>query len=151
VILNAIHELPLPVYGSGANVRDWLYVDDHVRALIAVLTRGTAGQSYNIGGNSERTNLQVVQSICDVLDKKSPRRAGASYRDLIKFVADRPGHDRRYAIDASKIRRDLEWAPQETFETGLDKTIDWYLANEWWWRPIREKTYKGERMGAGAK
>ena len=150
-ILNAIHGQSLPVYGSGANVRDWLYVDDHVRALELVLTRGGVGESYNIGGSCERTNLQVVQSICDALDHGLPRSQGGSYRDLISFVADRPGHDRRYAIDASKIKRDLGWAPSETFESGMGRTIDWYLENKWWWEPIRAQKYKGERLGAGVK
>jgi len=147
VILNALHERPLPVYGKGANVRDWLYVEDHARALAAVVTRGTPGESYNIGGRAEQTNLSVVETICDILDRQRPRGRGASYRDLITFVADRPGHDRRYAIDASKIERELGWKPQETFETGLARTVAWYLDNEWWWRPIREKAYAGERLG----
>lgn len=151
VILNALDEKPLPVYGAGANVRDWLYVDDHARALELVATRGQAGQSYNVGGNSERTNLSVVETICDVLDRRRPRSSGKSYRDLITFVADRPGHDRRYAIDASKISRELGWKPAETFETGLAKTVDWYLDNKWWWGPIREQRYAGERLGADRK
>ena len=147
VILNALHEEPLPIYGRGANVRDWLYVEDHARALALVATEGTPGESYNIGGRSERTNLAVVETICDLLDAKRPRNGGKSYRDLISFVSDRPGHDRRYAIDASKIERELGRSPQETFDSGLSKTIDWYLANESWWRPIRDKTYAGERLG----
>lgn len=146
VILNALHEQPLPIYGAGANVRDWLYVEDHARALALVATRGQIGESYNIGGRAERTNLGVVQTICDILDTKRPRRSGR-YRDLIRFVDDRPGHDRRYAIDCSKIERDLGWKAEQTFESGLSRTIDWYLDNEWWWRPIREKTYAGERLG----
>jgi dTDP-glucose 4,6-dehydratase len=148
VILNALHGLPLPVYGEGANVRDWLFVDDHARALELVVTRGAVGESYNVGGSSERTNLSVVETICDILDAKRPL-AGGRRRELITFVKDRPGHDRRYAIDASKIERELGWRAQESFETGLEKTIDWYLANEWWWRPIREKKYSGARLGAG--
>jgi dTDP-glucose 4,6-dehydratase len=147
VILNAMHERPLPVYGGGANVRDWLYVADHARALDAVISRGAVGESYNIGGRAERTNLSVVEAICDLLDRRRPRRGGKSHRDLITFVTDRPGHDRRYAIDPSKIENELGWHAQETFETGLARTVDWYLANEWWWRPIREKTYAGERLG----
>jgi dTDP-glucose 4,6-dehydratase len=147
VILNAIHERPLPVYGAGENVRDWLYVEDHARALVTVATRGAAGQSYNIGGRSEQTNIAVVEAICDLLDKKRPRAGGRSYRELITFVRDRPGHDRRYAIDCSKIERELGWKPQESFASGLSKTVDWYLANEWWWRPIRERSYAGERLG----
>ncbi|WP_025662180.1 dTDP-glucose 4,6-dehydratase [Rhizobium sp. IBUN] len=147
VILNALDEKPLPVYGAGANVRDWLYVEDHARALATVATRGIVGESYNIGGRSERTNLSVVQTICDILDQKHPRPNGMSYRDLISFVTDRPGHDRRYAIDASKIDRELGWTPAESFETGLAKTIQWYLDNSWWWTPIREGKYAGERLG----
>lgn len=147
VILNAMQEQPLPVYGTGANVRDWLYVEDHARALELVLTKGTVGESYNIGGRAERTNLQVVQAICDLLDRRRPRAGGKSYRDLISFVTDRPGHDRRYAIDPSRIEQELGWKPAETFESGLAKTVDWYLANEWWWQPIREKKYEGGRLG----
>jgi len=148
VILNALDEKPLPVYGAGANVRDWLYVEDHARALALVATTGKLGESYNIGGRAERTNLNVVETICAILDKKRPRANGKSYADLITFVTDRPGHDRRYAIDASKIERDLGWKPQETFETGLEKTIQWYLDNAWWWQPIRSGTYAGERLGS---
>jgi dTDP-glucose 4,6-dehydratase len=147
VILNALHERPLPVYGQGANVRDWLYVDDHARALEAVITKGRPGETYLIGGRAERTNLQVVEAICDLLDAKRPRTGGERYRELIGFVTDRPGHDRRYAIDPSKIERELGWAAQESFETGLSKTIDWYLAREDWWRPLRERKYSGERLG----
>jgi dTDP-glucose 4,6-dehydratase len=147
VILNALDERALPVYGRGANVRDWLYVEDHARALELVVTKGKVGESYNIGGGAERTNLSVVQSICDILDVKRARAGGKSYRDLITYVADRPGHDRRYAIDASKIQRELGWKAQESFETGLARTIDWYLANEWWWQPIRSERYDGQRLG----
>jgi dTDP-glucose 4,6-dehydratase len=147
VILNALDEKPLPVYGKGANVRDWLHVDDHARALELVMTAGRNGESYNVGGSAERTNLSVVETICDILDEKRPRQGGGSRRELITFVQDRPGHDRRYAIDASKIERELGWQRQETFETGLAKTIDWYLDNEWWWRPIREGRYAGDRLG----
>ncbi|WP_075657605.1 dTDP-glucose 4,6-dehydratase [Pseudochrobactrum sp. B5] len=150
VILNALHEKSLPIYGAGANVRDWLYVEDHARALELIITRGVVGESYNVGGRSEQTNLAVVESICDILDAKRPRENGERYRDLITYVTDRPGHDRRYAIDASKIERELGWVPQETFSTGLESTVDWYLANEWWWRPIREKAYAGERLGSAA-
>jgi len=147
VILNALDEKPLPVYGEGANVRDWLYVEDHARALELVASQGTPGHSYNVGGNSEQTNLNVVKSICKILDTRRPRQSGASYRDLITFVTDRPGHDRRYAIDASKIKRELGWEPSETFDTGLARTIDWYLDNRWWWGPIRGERYSGERLG----
>jgi dTDP-glucose 4,6-dehydratase len=146
-ILNAIEGRPLPVYGKGENVRDWLYVDDHARALELVSTSGRAGESYNVGGRAERSNLQVVKTICTILDRKRPRDTG-SHRDLITFVADRPGHDLRYAIDPSKIERELGWTAEESFESGLEKTVDWYLANEWWWRPVRERKYAGERLGA---
>ncbi|WP_157014689.1 dTDP-glucose 4,6-dehydratase [Mesorhizobium xinjiangense] len=147
VILNALEEKPLPVYGAGANVRDWLYVEDHARALELALTKGALGESYNIGGRAERTNLSVVEAICDTLDGIRPRVYGKRYRELITFVTDRPGHDRRYAIDASKIERELGWKPQETFESGLARTVGWYLDNDWWWRPIREGNYGGERLG----
>ncbi|TIP40646.1 MAG: dTDP-glucose 4,6-dehydratase, partial [Mesorhizobium sp.] len=150
VILNALDEKPLPVYGAGANVRDWLFVEDHARALELVATKGRPGESYNVGGNSERTNLGVVEAICDLLDVRRPRAAGKRYRDLITFVTDRPGHDRRYAIDASKIGRDLGWAPRENFDSGLARTVDWYLDNKWWWGPIREQRYAGERLGHAA-
>lgn len=147
VILNALDEKPLPIYGTGANVRDWLFVEDHARALALVAEHGRVGQSYNIGGSAERTNLAVVEAICDTLDRRQPRRNGQSYRELIAFVADRPGHDRRYAMDTSKIESELGWAPQETFASGLERTVDWYLGNDWWWRPIREGTYAGDRLG----
>jgi dTDP-glucose 4,6-dehydratase len=148
VILNALHERPLPVYGRGDNVRDWLYVDDHARALELIATKGQPGETYLIGGHAERTNLQVVEAICDLLDERRPRANGQSHRMLIDFVSDRPGHDRRYAIDPTKIGNDLQWRPQETFETGLRKTVDWYLAREDWWGPLREQRYVGERLGA---
>jgi dTDP-glucose 4,6-dehydratase len=147
IILNALEERPLPVYGTGTNIRDWLYVDDHARALDLVATNGVIGESYNIGGGSERSNLAVVETICDILDHKQPRRDRRSYCDLIEFVDDRPGHDRRYAMDTTKIERELGWKPLESFETGLSQTIDWYLANSWWWQPIRERNYRGERLG----
>ena len=147
VILNALEGSPLPVYGDGANVRDWLFVDDHARALELVMMRGRVGESYNVGGRSERNNLAVVETICDILDSKQPLSWGGGRRDLITFVADRPGHDRRYAIDPAKIERELGWHAQESFESGIEKTIDWYLANDWWWRPIREGKYGGARLG----
>ncbi|MER8758349.1 dTDP-glucose 4,6-dehydratase [Mesorhizobium sp. M0976] len=147
VILNAVDEKALPIYGRGSNVRDWLFVDDHARALDLVATRGSVGESYNVGGGSERTNLAVVEAICDILDSRRPRSGGRRYRDLIAFVPDRPGHDRRYAIDASKIGRDLGWAPRESFDASLARTVDWYLQNEWWWGPIRHDRYAGERRG----
>ncbi len=151
VILNALDERPLPVYGAGANVRDWLYVEDHARALELVATKGRVGESYNIGGRCERTNLAVVESVCDILDARRPRAGGSSHRDLIAFVTDRPGHDRRYAIDASKIGRELGWTPREDFASGLAKTVDWYLENEWWWGPIRRERYDGQRLGEAGK
>jgi dTDP-glucose 4,6-dehydratase len=144
-ILNAIEGQPLPVYGRGENVRDWLYVEDHARALVSVLTRGLVGESYIIGGRCERTNLQVVEAICALLDERMPGRA--SHHERIQFVQDRPGHDRRYAIDPSKAECELGWSAEETFESGLAKTVDWYLANEWWWRPLRDGRYRGERLG----
>jgi len=147
VILNALDRKPLPVYGRGDNVRDWLYVEDHVRALTAVLTRGTPGETYNVGGSNERTNLQVVETICAVLDELRPRADGRRYGEQIAFVADRPGHDKRYAIDAAKIRSELGWRPLETFESGIRKTVRWYLDNAWWWEPIRSGSYAGERLG----
>lgn len=146
-ILNALEGKSLPVYGRGANVRDWLYVDDHAAALEQVLTRGRVGETYLIGGRAERTNLSVVEAICDVLDARLPLPTGASRRLLIDFVADRPGHDRRYAIDPSKVGSELAWHPRESFETGLARTVDWYLANRWWWEPIRATGYAGERLG----
>jgi len=147
VIIKCLHGEKLPVYGTGQNVRDWLYVDDHVRALTAVFERGTPGESYMIGGRSERTNLAVVETICATLDKIRPRADGKSYGEQITFVADRPGHDFRYAIDASKLQRELGWAPRESFETGIAHTISWYLDNEAWWRPILSGAYSGERLG----
>ena len=147
-ILNALEEKPLTVYGRGQNVRDWLYVDDHAEALEYVLTHGRTGESYNIGGGAEQSNADVVRGITRILDAKRPRRGGGSYADLITYVADRPGHDLRYAMDNSKAKRDLGWAPRESFESGLEKTIDWFLENEWWWGPIRRKTYDGVRLGA---
>lgn len=146
-ILNALEGKRLPVYGNGQNVRDWLHVEDHARALELVVTGGRVGESYNVGGRSERSNIDVVETICGMLDQKRPLGRGKHYRDLIDFVPDRPGHDLRYAMDASKIERELDWRPVETFETGVAKTIDWYLDNEWWWRPIRAGRYAGERLG----
>lgn len=147
VILNAMERKPLPIYGKGDNIRDWLYVDDHVRALWQVVQQGNPGRTYNIGGNTERTNLSVVTTICQILDELRPHENG-DYQDLIAFVQDRPGHDMRYAIDASRIHRELGWEPTETFESGLRKTVQWYLNNEWWWKPIREGKYAGERFGS---
>lgn len=146
-ILNALEERPLPVYGKGQNVRDWLYVEDHACALVAVATSGRIGESYNIGGNEERTNIAIVERICAIMDRLRPRPNGAPHRDLVAFVDDRPGHDLRYAIDAAKIGRELGWKPAETLESGLEKTVAWFLANEAWWRPIREGRYSGARLG----
>jgi dTDP-glucose 4,6-dehydratase len=143
-ILNALERRPLPVYGKGANVRDWLHVEDHARALERVLGQGAIGETYLIGGKAERTNLQVVEAICAIVDA---RTGESGHRDLISFVTDRPGHDRRYAIDPAKTERDLGWSPEETFETGLAATVDWYLANREWWQAIRAGTYTGERLG----
>ncbi len=151
VIVNALEGKPLPIYGDGANIRDWLHVEDHARALELVATGGTHGESYNIGSKGERSNLAVVQAVCDVLDRRRPRADASSYRAQITFVTDRPGHDRRYAVDASKIRRELDWTPNWTFEAGLEQTIDWYLANRWWWEPIRAGTYGGDRLGIAAR
>ncbi|MGE0064043.1 MAG: dTDP-glucose 4,6-dehydratase [Xanthobacteraceae bacterium] len=145
MILNATHGLPLPVYGKGANVRDWLYVEDHARGLITLLQKGRLGESYNFGGDSERTNLTVVETICDIIDRLQP--GAQPRRKLITFVTDRPGHDARYAMDASKVRRELGWSPSLDFETGLERTIAWYLANAEWWKPLRERVYGGERLG----
>jgi dTDP-glucose 4,6-dehydratase len=147
VILNALEGKPLPVYGDGQQVRDWLYVEDHARALLQVVTCGQVGETYNIGGHNEQTNLHVVQSICALLDELAPRQAG-SYSELITFVADRPGHDLRYAIDAGKIERELGWTPQETFASGLRKTVQWYLHNLEWCRAVQDGSYQRERLGA---
>ena len=145
MILNAIHGKPLPVYGDGRNIRDWLFVRDHARALWSVLTRGRAGEKYNIGCRSERTNIDVVRLICAILDRLRPQ--ASSYDRLITFVTDRPGHDRRYAIDPIKVESEVEWRAEDSFESGIEKTVIWYLENEWWWRPLREKVYAGERLG----
>ena len=145
VILNCLEGKPLPVYGTGENVRDWLYVEDHARALWTVMTRGRIGETYNIGGEAERTNISVVRDICDLIDEFAP--AEKPRRELIAFVADRPGHDARYAMDISKISAELGWRPRETFETGLRKTVRWYLDNRPWWEAIRSGKYRGERLG----
>ena len=150
VILNALEGRPLPIYGKGANVRDWLYVEDHARALGRVLFDGRVGETYLIGGRAERTNLAVVEAICALLDEKAPRGDGRPFAEQIHFVPDRPGHDRRYAIDPSKIEHELGWRAQESFDSGLAKTIDWYLARADWWRPLREQRYDGERLGNAA-
>jgi len=149
VILNALHGKPLPVYGNGQQIRDWLYVEDHARALVKVVTEGVVGETYNIGGHNEQRNLQVVESICALLEELAPQKpAGvAQYRDLITFVKDRPGHDARYAIDAGKIERELGWVPQETFASGLRKTVQWYLGNREWWGRVLSGAYRLERIG----
>jgi dTDP-glucose 4,6-dehydratase len=146
VILNCLEEKPLPVYGKGANVRDWLYVDDHVSALCLVNEKGETGRTYNVGGHNERTNLEAVRAVCSVLDELRPRARGR-YEDLITYVSDRPGHDLRYAIDPARLMNELGWKPRENFESGIRKTVRWYLENEWWWKPIREGKYSGQRLG----
>jgi dTDP-glucose 4,6-dehydratase len=145
VILNALDRKSLPVYGDGLNVRDWLYVEDHARALGVILGKGVPGETYNIGGRNERTNIEVVRQVCSWMDQLRP--ANASHHDLISFVADRPGHDQRYAIDASKLEAELGWRARETFETGIEKTVRWYLDRADWWQPLRDKVYGGERLG----
>ncbi len=145
VILNALHGKPLPVYGQGANIRDWLYVEDHAKALFLILARGRVGEKYNVGGRNERRNIDVVRRICAILDELRPQ--GAPHERLITYVTDRPGHDARYAIDATKLETELGWRAEENFDTGIAKTVQWYLDNEWWWRPLRDKVYAGERLG----
>lgn len=146
VILNALAGKPLPIYGDGSNVRDWLYVEDHADALLLLVSQGQVGRSYNIGGENERTNLQLVQTICAILDRLRPRETGA-YADLITFVTDRPGHDARYAIDPSRIRTELGWRPSVSVEEGLERTVHWYLENEDWWRPLLVRQGVGHRLG----
>ncbi len=147
MITNAVLGRELPVYGNGENVRDWLYVEDHARALVAMCCRGRPGERYLVGGHNERSNLQVVEAICDSLDVLRPRGNGRSYRDTLRYVTDRPGHDFRYAIDPSKLEAELGWKATESFSTGLAKTVIWYLVNESWWAPLREQRYTGERLG----
>jgi dTDP-glucose 4,6-dehydratase len=149
VILNALHGRPIPVYGNGLQVRDWLFVEDHAKALLRVVTQGEIGQTYNIGGHNEKTNIEVVESICDLLEElKSDKPLGVKkYRDLITFVKDRPGHDTRYAIDASKIEQELDWVPEENFKTGLRKTVKWYLDNTDWWQRVLSGAYRLDRLG----
>ncbi|WP_419622539.1 dTDP-glucose 4,6-dehydratase [Thiolapillus sp.] len=149
IILNALAGKSLPIYGSGEQIRDWLYVDDHARALLRVLEQGRIGETYNIGGHNEKTNLEVVKTLCGILDEKRPEHPqGISrYEELITHVADRPGHDQRYAIDADKIERELGWVPEETFETGMVKTVDWYLENDSWCQRVLDGSYRGERLG----
>ena len=145
MILAALEGRPLPVYGDGANVRDWLYVDDHARALAQIFQHGRPGETYNIGGRNERRNIDVVNRVCELMDRYNP--TGGPHQRLVAYVADRPGHDHRYAIDATKLETELGWRAEETFETGLAKTVDWYLANPGWWQPLRERVYGGERLG----
>lgn len=151
MILSALENKPLPVYGDGGNIRDWLYVEDHCEALLKVFLKGRPGETYNIGGHSERTNLEVVRAICDLLDKLRPKADGTTYRGQITFVTDRPGHDRRYAIDAGKIRGELGWKPKQSFETGLQKTVQWYLENQWWVKEVIKDKYGLERLGLWEK
>lgn len=150
VILNALDAKPLPVYGNGQQIRDWLFVEDHARALYKVVTEGVVGETYNIGGHNEKQNIEVVKTICNILDELKPQSKQQSYETLITFVKDRPGHDLRYAIDARKIAQDLGWKPQETFETGIRKTVEWYLNNLDWCRRVQDGSYQGERLGVTA-
>ena len=147
MIINCLHRKPLPVYGKGENVRDWLFVTDHCEAIHTVLTSGQVGETYNIGGNNEIKNIDVVLTICSLLDEMSPREDGSKYSKLITYVQDRPGHDFRYAIDATKINQELRWSPKESFETGIQKTINWYLNKQQWWQAIQDNTYQQERLG----
>jgi dTDP-glucose 4,6-dehydratase len=149
MILNALEGKELPVYGSGAQIRDWLHVEDHARALALIADSGRLGESYNVGGSAERSNLEVVKAICALMDELVPDATIGPRENLIRFVADRPGHDQRYAIDSSKIERELGWRPQESFESGLRNTVQWYLENRDWWGRIRSGVYRGERLGAG--
>ncbi len=147
MILNCLKEKSLPVYGKGDNVRDWLFVEDHCDAIYSVLSSGKLGETYNIGGNNEIQNIDIVKIICEKMDEYSPRKQGGNYEELITYVTDRPGHDFRYAIDASKISNELGWQPKENFETGIEKTIRWYLENREWWQAIQDNTYQQERLG----
>ena len=147
MILNCLKEKSLPVYGKGDNVRDWLFVEDHCDAIYSVLSSGKLGETYNIGGNNEIQNIDIVKTICEKMDEYSPRQKGGNYEELITYVTDRPGHDFRYAIDASKISNELGWKPKENFETGIEKTIRWYLENREWWQAIQDNTYQQERLG----
>ena len=148
IIIRALAGEPIPIYGAGENVRDWLYVEDHADALLTVLQRGKPGRTYNIGGENEASNLEIAHSICDILDAKRPQ--AAPHADLIEFVADRPGHDLRYAIDPARIREELDWRPSLTLSEGLDKTVRWYLDNEDWWRPLQDREGVGQRLGVNA-
>ena len=150
VILNALDAKPLPIYGKGDQIRDWLFVEDHARALYQVVTEGVVGETYNIGGHNEKQNIEVVKTICKILDELKPQSTGQKYETLITFVKDRPGHDLRYAIDAAKIEKELSWTPQETFETGIRKTVEWYLNNLDWCRRVQDGSYQRERLGVNA-
>lgn len=147
MILNCLQEKPLPVYGTGENIRDWLFVDDHCDAIHTIIEKGEIGETYNVGGNNEIKNIDIVKTICNLLDNIRPSENLKSYQELITFVKDRPGHDLRYAIDSSKLQNKLGWSPKETFETGIRKTIDWYLDNKTWWQEIQNNTYQQERLG----
>ena len=147
MIANSIDERPLPIYGNGQNIRDWLYVEDHCEAILKLILHADPGKTYNIGGNNEKSNLEIVMTICEILNKKIPRKNGKIYEDLISFVEDRPGHDFRYAIDSSKIQNELNWSPKRSFSKALEKTISWYIDNENWWRDIQKNKYNQERLG----
>ena len=147
MIFNALKGDPLPIYGDGKQVRDWLFVEDHCKAILHVLEKGKVGQVYNIGGNNEKTNLEVVQTLCKIIDELVPDSKFCPHQNLIRYVTDRPGHDRRYAIDASKIQNQLGWKPEESFETGLRKTVQWYLDNKEWINRVMSGAYRGERLG----
>ncbi|MCB5264731.1 MAG: dTDP-glucose 4,6-dehydratase [Candidatus Cloacimonetes bacterium] len=147
MILNCLEHKPLPVYGKGLNVRDWLYVDDHCEAINTIIKRGRTGETYNIGGHNEIKNIDIVGIICEILDEMEPSTKLKSYKELITYVTDRPGHDLRYAIDASKIEHELGWKPKETFDTGIRKTVAWYLDNRQWWKNIQDKSYQQQRLG----
>ena len=149
IISNALSGKPLPVYGTGQNIRDWLYVEDHCRGILAVLEKGRLGEKYNIGGHNEKTNISIVHTLCNILDDKTPRADRKSYHEQISFVKDRPGHDMRYAIDASKMKRELGWIPSETFDTGIVKTVEWYLNNQEWCRRVTDGSYQCQRLGTG--
>ena len=150
VILNALDAKPLPVYGNGQQIRDWLFVEDHARALYKVVTEGVVGETYNIGGHNEKQNIEVVKTICKILDELKPQANGQAYESLITFVKDRPGHDLRYAIDATKIQNELGWTPAETFETGIRKTVEWYLNNLDWCHRVQDGSYQRERLGVNS-
>ena len=145
IILNALEGKPLPVYGQGVNIRDWLYVEDHARALHLIASKGQVGEKYNVGGRNERRNIDVVSRVCEIMDRHNP--TGGPHERLITYVTDRPGHDARYAIDATRLETELGWKALETFDTGIEKTVAWYIENGWWWKPLRDKVYSGERLG----